>query len=407
MSRIFINYRREDSAPNASRIYEWLSERYGDNQVFMDVDTIEPGLDWMQAIDRAVGSADLVLAVIGADWLNEFKRRGFETDDPMRHELETALARENIRVIPLLVNGAKMPPSSELPPTLASLARRHALEIMRPDDERFQYDKQELLKKVDVALGLERVSTPAMSANPDGSQTQQLASEAEAATVTMTNPTTQTPTRKTVPVLLELLNQLEVEQRELDAYVHLYIELESSERPRKCQELVSSIRTYVATSGAQESPARWPEIEKSVDQLKPLGGGGNRVSELGEAINQFDDQLATSKSLLRQIMDPTQKGAADHVAIAGDLLQKLYSVGDISTVILDACRTEVDKRVRRISELLNLIYMKAPGRQEDDVMHSVTFARDLGSPYVDARTRKEQGLQTGRVAPLGVTRTGP
>jgi len=154
VSRIFINYRREDTAPNASRIYEWLAERYGDEQVFMDVDTIEPGLDWMQAIDRAVGSADLVLALIGTDWLNEFERRGFETDDPMRHELETALAREDIRVIPLLVNGAKMPPSTELPPSLASLARRHALEIMRPGDERFRVDKQALLERVDRVIGV-------------------------------------------------------------------------------------------------------------------------------------------------------------------------------------------------------------------------------------------------------------
>jgi TIR domain len=154
MSRIFINYRREDTAPNASRIYEWLSERYGDDQVFMDVDTIEPGLDWMVAIDRAVGSADLVLALIGTDWLNEFERRGFGSDDPMRHELETALARKDIRVIPLLVNGAKMPPSSELPPTLSSLARRHALEIMRPGDERFRVDKQALLERVDRVIGV-------------------------------------------------------------------------------------------------------------------------------------------------------------------------------------------------------------------------------------------------------------
>lgn len=162
MSRIFINYRREDTAPNASRIYEWLSERYGDEQVFMDVDTIEPGLDWMQAIDRAVGSADLVLAVIGTDWMNEFERRGFESDDPMRHELETALSREEIRVIPLLVNGAKMPPSTELPPTLASLARRHALEIMRPGDERFRVDKQALLERVDRVVGVPETAESAV-----------------------------------------------------------------------------------------------------------------------------------------------------------------------------------------------------------------------------------------------------
>jgi len=172
VSRIFINYRREDTAPNASRIYEWLSERYGDEQVFMDVDTIEPGLDWMQAIDRAVGSADLVLALIGTDWLNEFERRGFETDDPMRHELETALAREDIRVIPLLVNGAKMPQSTELPPTLASLARRHALEIMRPGDERFRVDKQALIERVDRVIGAPEPTQPTVVPPAGGTQPQ-------------------------------------------------------------------------------------------------------------------------------------------------------------------------------------------------------------------------------------------
>src|SRR5947209_2185477 len=74
MSRIFINYRRGDTATSASRLYEWLSERYGDDQVFMDVDTIEPGLDWAEAIDSAVGSSDLVLALIGDDWLPELAK---------------------------------------------------------------------------------------------------------------------------------------------------------------------------------------------------------------------------------------------------------------------------------------------------------------------------------------------
>jgi TIR domain len=149
MARIFINYRRGDTSTNASRLCEWLGERYGEDQVFMDVDTIEPGLDWARAIESAVGSADLVLAMIGNDWLQELKRRSREEDDFMRYELETALSREDIRVIPVLVEGAKMPPQAELPESLASLTRRQAFEIR---DERFRFDKEELFRRVDRAL---------------------------------------------------------------------------------------------------------------------------------------------------------------------------------------------------------------------------------------------------------------
>jgi hypothetical protein len=160
MSRIFISYRREDTSASASRIYEWLSERYGDDQVFMDVDTIEPGLDWAQAIDRAVGSADLVLALIGDKWLEELNRRRERADDdPMRHELEAALSRD-MRVIPVLVGGAEMPRPEDLPPDLVPLTRRHAFKILRPGDERFRIDKEDLLTLCDRATGVEEKPTP-------------------------------------------------------------------------------------------------------------------------------------------------------------------------------------------------------------------------------------------------------
>jgi len=150
VSRIFINYRREDTSNSASRLYEWLSERYGEDQVFMDVDAIEPGLDWAKAIDSAVGSSDLVLALIGSDWMPTLKSRLNDDDDFMRHELETALRRD-IRIIPVLVDGAKMPTAVELPESLTGLTRRQAFEMR---EERFRYDKQELLKRVDRALGI-------------------------------------------------------------------------------------------------------------------------------------------------------------------------------------------------------------------------------------------------------------
>ncbi|HET7854982.1 MAG TPA: toll/interleukin-1 receptor domain-containing protein [Gaiellaceae bacterium] len=161
MARIFINYRRGDTSSNASRLCEWLGERYGEDQVFMDVDAIEPGLDWARAIENAVGSADLVLAMIGKDWLAELKRRSAD-DDFMRYELETALSRD-IRVIPVLVEGAKMPPTAELPESLASLTRRQAFEIR---DERFRFDKEELFRRVDRALEGQGVAVPRAQPEP-------------------------------------------------------------------------------------------------------------------------------------------------------------------------------------------------------------------------------------------------
>ena len=156
MSRIFINYRRGDTSANASRLYEWLSERYGEEQVFMDVDAIEPGRPWREAIDSAVGSSDLVLALIGRDWMTELRRRLDDTDDFMRHELETAF-RRGVRIIPVLVEGAEMPRQSELPDTLAQLSEYQAFVIR---NERWEWDKQELLRRVDRALAVQPEAAP-------------------------------------------------------------------------------------------------------------------------------------------------------------------------------------------------------------------------------------------------------
>jgi hypothetical protein len=171
VSRIFINYRRGDTSQNASRLYEWLSERYGEEQVFMDIDAIEPGLDWAEAIDKAVASSDLILAVIGDDWLAELKRRIDDENDFVRHELAAALARD-VRIIPVLVEGAKMPSPAELPPSLVSLTRRQAFEVR---DERFRFDKQELLKRVDRALGIDEA--PAATPTPTPAATTALPTE--------------------------------------------------------------------------------------------------------------------------------------------------------------------------------------------------------------------------------------
>lgn len=151
-SRIFISYRREDSAYPAGWLFDRLVEKFGSDQVFKDVDSIALGDDFVQVITAAVSSADVLLAVIGDDWLTiadeQGRRRLDDPEDFVRLEIEAALRRD-VRVIPILVEGASMPKPEELPPGLASLSRRHALEL---SPSRFNFDTSKLLQDVEKAL---------------------------------------------------------------------------------------------------------------------------------------------------------------------------------------------------------------------------------------------------------------
>jgi hypothetical protein len=129
--RVFISYRREDAPDAAGRLYDALVDRFGSG-VFMDVDTIEPGLDFGEVIHDAVGSCDVLVVVIGMEWLTATdatgRRRLDNPEDFVRIEIEAALKRD-VRVIPVLLHGASMPAPDELPDSLAKLARRNALEV--------------------------------------------------------------------------------------------------------------------------------------------------------------------------------------------------------------------------------------------------------------------------------------
>jgi hypothetical protein len=121
---IFINYRRDDSSSAAGRLYDRLSSHFASNQIFIDVDNLAPGVDFVEAIEQSVGSCDVLIAVIGGRWLissdEEGRRRLDNPDDFVRIEIATALKR-GIRVIPVLVEGALMPRSRDLPDDLKSL----------------------------------------------------------------------------------------------------------------------------------------------------------------------------------------------------------------------------------------------------------------------------------------------
>jgi hypothetical protein len=149
---IFISYRRDDSSASAGRLYDGLKRHFASNQIFMDVDSLDLGVDFIEAIEEGVGSCDVLIAVIGKSWLissdEEGRRRLDNPEDFVRIEIATALKR-NIRVIPVLVDGASMPRSGDLPDDLKSLIRRNALEVSH---NRFRTDSERLLVAVERAL---------------------------------------------------------------------------------------------------------------------------------------------------------------------------------------------------------------------------------------------------------------
>ena len=150
--RIFISYRREETAYPAGWLYDRLISHFGRDQVFKDVDSIELGDDFPEVIASAVGSCDVLLALVGDRWLTitdqDGRRRLDSSDDFVRLEIEAALQR-NVRLIPVLVDGATMPRADELPSSLARMTRRQALEL---SPSRFEHDTNRLLRVLDETL---------------------------------------------------------------------------------------------------------------------------------------------------------------------------------------------------------------------------------------------------------------
>ena len=131
-SGVFISYRRQESSGLAGRLFDRLAPRFGEDRVFMDVDRIELGVDFADVIAHEVSTCAVLLAIIGPHWLDAAdaagRRRLEDPDDIVRLEIQAALDRD-IRVIPILVDGATMPSPQQLPQSLAKLVRRNALSV--------------------------------------------------------------------------------------------------------------------------------------------------------------------------------------------------------------------------------------------------------------------------------------
>ena len=162
--RIYISYRRSDSGEIASRIHDRLSQHFGPNAVHMDLSYLQPGQDWSTAIEQQIRSSDVVLAVIGPQWLTETDAQGRRRlDDPgdfVRIELSVAL-QSQLRVVPVLINEARLPRPDTLPEDLQQLAYRQAVGIR---SETFDQDMGRLIAFLDQ-LSPGQAPPPASAAN--------------------------------------------------------------------------------------------------------------------------------------------------------------------------------------------------------------------------------------------------
>ena len=143
MPTIVISYRRTDSSAVAGRIFDRLIAHYGEESIFLDIDNIPFGIDFRIHISEILQRTDVVLAIIGANWLGVSPDGGTrmrDPTDPVRFEIETAIARR-MPIIPVLVDGAKMPDSTDLPAEFGNFAHLNAAEVATGREFRNQMDR--------------------------------------------------------------------------------------------------------------------------------------------------------------------------------------------------------------------------------------------------------------------------
>jgi formylglycine-generating enzyme required for sulfatase activity len=152
LASIFISYRRADSAGLAGRLYDRLERHFRRNELFIDIDSIQAGSDFTQALERTLSVSRIVLVLIGPQWLDirndKGERRLDDPEDFVRMEIEASLARD-VSVVPVLLEDAVMPAASALPESMRPLVRRQAIELRT---RRFGPDCDDLVRTLKALL---------------------------------------------------------------------------------------------------------------------------------------------------------------------------------------------------------------------------------------------------------------
>jgi hypothetical protein len=152
MTHIIISYRRADSDAISGRIRDRLANHFGDDSIFMDIDSIPFGVDFREHIQEALAQNDILIAIIGPKWLGPGRgdrMRIMEETDPVRIEIETALKNRSA-IIPVLVGDAGMPEPTELPDSLKDLAFRNAAQVEAGRD--FNQHMERLIRSIEFIL---------------------------------------------------------------------------------------------------------------------------------------------------------------------------------------------------------------------------------------------------------------
>jgi len=156
MAAIFVSYRRSDSSGYAGRLVDSLEEAFPGHQLFRDVESIEAGSDFVDAIAKALNASSALIVVIGPRWLDARDAAGRRRlDDPhdfVRVEIATAL-QSGLKLIPVLVDGAQMPAADKLPEDIRTLARKQGLDL---SDRRWDYDVGLLFDQLARVPGIQR-----------------------------------------------------------------------------------------------------------------------------------------------------------------------------------------------------------------------------------------------------------
>ena len=159
MSGVFISYRRDDSAAAAGRLYDRLAAYFGKEQIFRDLDAIAPGAEFAQVIEERIAQSNVLIAIIGKEWLNartaEGQRRLDDPKDYVKAEIREALNQKKL-VIPALIAGANVPKAEQLPEDIAALAGRNAIEI---SESRFDFDASRMIEAAEKAGVLPKSSS--------------------------------------------------------------------------------------------------------------------------------------------------------------------------------------------------------------------------------------------------------
>ena len=146
--KVFISYRRDDSAGQVGRIHDRLQQEFGSDFLFMDVDSVPLGVNFVKLLREEVASCDALLAIIGPNWIGARDQNGHlrleNPDDFVRIEISNALKR-GIRVIPILLENTQVPTADQLPDDMKELAQRNGLTVRHTS---FHGDMDRLIREL-------------------------------------------------------------------------------------------------------------------------------------------------------------------------------------------------------------------------------------------------------------------